>query len=153
MASDWPLESHLELGPFPSAVPCARAHARQLLWEWGLANFSERAELLVTELATNAVRASQLLTPVYPIRLWLCSDKQRVAVLIWDASPQPPLRVDVDDDAENGRGLLLVEAISDHWGWYAPSNEGGKVVWCEVWADGPPEAPGENRQERGARTC
>ena len=34
MAGQWPLQSFLELGPLPSAVPCARLHVRQLLWEW-----------------------------------------------------------------------------------------------------------------------
>jgi hypothetical protein len=32
----WPLRSFLELGAFPGAVPCARLHARQMLWEWRL---------------------------------------------------------------------------------------------------------------------
>src|SRR4249920_695233 len=32
----WPLRSYLELGALPTAVPCARLHARHLLWEWGL---------------------------------------------------------------------------------------------------------------------
>ena len=32
----WPLRSSLELGALPAAVPCARLHARQLAWEWGL---------------------------------------------------------------------------------------------------------------------
>jgi hypothetical protein len=31
----WPLRSGLELGALPSAVPCARLHARQVTWEWG----------------------------------------------------------------------------------------------------------------------
>jgi hypothetical protein len=35
-SSDLPLHSYLELGAFPSAVPCARLHAKQVAWEWGL---------------------------------------------------------------------------------------------------------------------
>jgi len=35
MADEWPLRSYLELGALPSAVPCARLHAKQVLWEWG----------------------------------------------------------------------------------------------------------------------
>ena len=31
----WPFSSHLELGALDSAVPCARLHARQVVWEWG----------------------------------------------------------------------------------------------------------------------
>jgi hypothetical protein len=33
--ASWPLRSHLELGALPSAVPCARLHAKHVLWEWG----------------------------------------------------------------------------------------------------------------------
>jgi hypothetical protein len=54
-AARWPLESFLELGAFPGAVPCARLHTRQVLWEWGLAALGETSELLVSELVTNAV--------------------------------------------------------------------------------------------------
>jgi hypothetical protein len=50
----WPLRSFLELGALPGAVPCARLHTRQLLWEWGLIALSETAELLVSEIVTNA---------------------------------------------------------------------------------------------------
>ncbi len=52
MADNWPLHSYLELGAFPGAVPCARLHSRQLLWEWGLTDFSDTIELLVSELVT-----------------------------------------------------------------------------------------------------
>ncbi len=35
MADEWPLQSFLELGALPGAVPSARLHARHLMWEWG----------------------------------------------------------------------------------------------------------------------
>jgi hypothetical protein len=35
MAEEWPLETFLELGALPTAVACARWHAKQVLWEWG----------------------------------------------------------------------------------------------------------------------
>jgi anti-sigma regulatory factor (Ser/Thr protein kinase) len=135
MGDDWPLQSYLELGALPSAVPCARAHAKQLLWEWGLTELTESVELLVTELTTNAMRASQSFDPIQPIRFWLLSDKVRVLIMVWDGSPQQPMRMDVDEEAESGRGLLLVEAMSDRWGSYIPKLWGGKVVWCEVSGD------------------
>lgn len=135
MAGQWPLQSFLELGALPGAVPCARLHARQMLWEWKLAGLSENVELLVSELLTNAVCSSQSLEPVSPVRLWLLADKvaaeAHVLILVWDACPRPPVRIDAEEDAESGRGLLLVEAISDQWDWYSPSQEtGGKVVWA-----------------------
>ena len=55
------------------------------------------------------------------VRLWLVSDRAQVLILAWDASPLPPAQTDPDESAENGRGLLLVDAISDQWGWYFPS--------------------------------
>jgi hypothetical protein len=53
MTSGWPLQSYLELAALPSAVPCARLHTRQVLWEWGLGAAAETVELLVSELVTN----------------------------------------------------------------------------------------------------
>jgi len=132
MADQWPLQSFLELGPLPGAVPCARLRVRHLLWEWKLTDFSEAAELVVSELLTNAVQASQAMEFLTPVRMWLLSDKQRVLILIWDASPQPPVRMYSRGDAENGRGLLLVETISTQWNWYFPHDPGGKVVWAQI---------------------
>jgi anti-sigma regulatory factor (Ser/Thr protein kinase) len=126
----WPLQDTLELGPLPGAVPCARLHARQVLWEWGLARLSENTELLVTELMTNAIAASRSAAQTFPVRLWLLADRTRVLTLVWDASPRPPVPAALSHDAENGRGLLLVQAISQRWDWYLPKQAGGKIVWA-----------------------
>jgi anti-sigma regulatory factor (Ser/Thr protein kinase) len=135
MAGHWPLETFLELGALPTAVACARWHAIQVLSEWGLKEFSERVELLVSELATNAVKASQSPDWIFPIRLWLRSDGARVMILVWDINPQPPKRVEADAEAESGRGLLLVETLSEKSDWYPHAELGGKVVWCLIAAE------------------
>jgi anti-sigma regulatory factor (Ser/Thr protein kinase) len=134
MADEWPLRTSLELRALPSVVPRARLHARQVLWEWGLTGLSENAELLISELLTNAVRASRLTTTASVVRLWLFSDTTKALMLVWDANPKAPIRMNVTEDAERGRGLLLVETISDRWGWYVPLGMGGKMVWalCSV---------------------
>jgi len=132
MSEEWPLQTFLELGAFPSAVPCARLHARQVLWEWNLTRFADPVELIVSELLTNAVNASRTLEWITPVRFWLLSDEARVLVLVWDANPQPPVRIDISDDAENGRGLLLVEALSDQWDWHVAPELGGKIVTALV---------------------
>lgn len=124
-----PLQTSLELGALPGAVPCARLHAKQVLWEWGLNGLSESVELLVSELLTNAVHASRSVTPRPIVRLWLLSDRTRVLTLVWDANPKPPMRLEITEDAEQGRGLLLVDNTSDQWAWYVPLDIGGKVVW------------------------
>ncbi len=130
MADEWPLQDFIELGSLSTAVGCARLHTRQVLWEWGITGLSERMELLVSELMTNAVKASQVMDDRPPVRLWLLSDKARVLILVWDANPQPPVRVEVDLEAESGRGLLLVESLSDKWDWYGHRELGGKIVWA-----------------------
>ena len=128
----WPLHAALDLGALPTAPGCGRAWTRQILWEWGLSALQESTELLVSELVTNAVQAARAATGATPVRLWLLSDTVRVVILVWDASPEPPVRMSSGDDAETGRGLLLVEAISDQWGSYPVRDEGGKVVWALV---------------------
>jgi anti-sigma regulatory factor (Ser/Thr protein kinase) len=141
MKDDWPLCSYLELGILAGSVPCARLHAKQVLWEWGLSELSDSVELVVSELVTNAVRVSQSMEQVSSVRLWLRSDKRRVLMLVWDANPRPPVRIEASEDAEGGRGLLLVEAISDRWNWYPPNGMDGKIVWAEVSLSPPDELP------------
>ena len=122
-------------------MSCARLHARHVLWEWGLPAFDDTAPLIVSELVTNAVQASAGLagsrydgrwTPgTPPIRLWLCSDRQRVVTAVWDGSDRMPARTVPDDpEAEGGRGLLLVETLSAKWGVHTPARSNGKVVWA-----------------------
>jgi hypothetical protein len=120
----WPLRSFLELGAFPGAVPCARLHARQMLWE-----------LLISELITNAVQISCANAQTTPVRLWIMANRTRMLILVWDSNPLPPVRKSTSQDDENGRGLLLVETLSTRWDWYfLPQHDGGKVVWCELRA-------------------
>jgi anti-sigma regulatory factor (Ser/Thr protein kinase) len=142
MRDEWSLRSYLDLGVLPGAVPCARLHARQMLWEWGLTSLSEDVELLVSELVTNAVRVSQSMKNIASVRLWLRSDKQRVLILVWDGNPRPPVRIDAAEDAESGRGLMLVETIGEQWNWYRPNGMDGKIVWAQVspltFANDPP---------------
>jgi anti-sigma regulatory factor (Ser/Thr protein kinase) len=126
----WPLQDFLELGALLSAVPCARLHVTQVLREWGLAGLGDSAGLLVTELVANAVRASRDIAQVSAVRLWLLSDSAQILILVWDASPQPPVLKAVADEAEHGRGLRLVEAVSEQWGWYSHEDGDGKFVWA-----------------------
>ena len=125
-----PLTSRLELGARPTAVPCARMITRQMIREWGLPGLVDTAELLVSELVTNAIRASCGL-PEPTIRLWLVSDRSTLIIRVWDGSSEMPVVCeDASPDAECGRGLLLVEALSKDWGAYRRGH--GKVVWVLI---------------------
>jgi anti-sigma regulatory factor (Ser/Thr protein kinase) len=132
------LHSYLELGAFPSAVSCARLHAKQVAWEWGLNGLAEAIEMLVSELATNAVQAVADRTPLPFIRLRLSSDTVRLLIEVWDADPRPPASTALTGDGippldqEGGRGLFLVATLSQRWNWYPAPQWGGKVVWCEL---------------------
>ena len=141
MRDEWPLRSYLELGILAGGVPCARLHAKQVLWEWGLTELTDSVELLVSELVTNAIRVSQSIEHASSVRLWLRSDKSRVLILVWDGNPRPPVRIEAAEDAESGRGLVLVEAMSDRWNWYRPDGRDGKIVWAEVSLKTPNELP------------
>jgi anti-sigma regulatory factor (Ser/Thr protein kinase) len=134
----WPLRSFLELGALPSAVPCARLHTRHLLWEWQLTGLADSAELVVSEITTNAIQVSRADARNSPVRLWLLADRARLLILVWDVSPLPPVPVSTSDDAENGRGLLLVDTLSTRWDFF--SHQQGKVVWALLdMADALPE--------------
>lgn len=132
VAGEWSRWSFLEFGALASAVPCARLHARQLLWEWGLAELVEVAELVVSELVTNAVRASGSLggAGVPVVRLWLAADDVQVLVQVGDGCPRGPELSLPGEDAEHGRGLLLVEALASGWGWSPVPGLPGKAVWA-----------------------
>ena len=102
-----------------------------MLWEWRLTGLSDIAELLISELVTNAVQISRADGQTTPVRLWVLADRTRVLILVWDSSPLPPVRMSTSEDDENGRGLLLVETLSTRWDWYFPPQQnGGKVVWA-----------------------
>jgi hypothetical protein len=57
----------------------------------------------------------------------------KVVIEVFDHDPNPPILVDADTDAEGGRGLLLVEALSKEWGHFFPP-AGGKIVYAVVSA-------------------
>jgi anti-sigma regulatory factor (Ser/Thr protein kinase) len=137
-----PLRSYLELGALPSAVPCARLHARHVLWEWGWNELAPDSELLVSELVTDAVQATAGYDQA-AVRLRLSGDGAHVLIEVWDADPRPPTPKDLgehstpDPQEEGGRGLFLVAALSARWDWYPTREPAGKVVWCEVRALSP----------------
>ncbi len=124
-----PLTCRLELCATPSAVPCARSLARQIVLEWGRPELADTAELLVSELVTNAIHASAgLALPV--VRLWLVAERDNIVIRVWDGSADMPRRQNVGPESECGWGLLLVESLGKQWG--ACRKATGKVVWVQI---------------------
>ncbi len=114
------------------AVPETRRALRELLRHWGRPGRSEIAELLTSELVTNALvhtdRDAELTATVGPRGL-------RVEVRDF-ATRRPKLRVPHADDgthSTHGRGLVLVQSLADAWGVAAlGTGMTGKVVWFEL---------------------
>lgn len=130
----WPLRSYLELAALDTAPGSARAHADAVLWEWNLSTISDECTLIVSELMTNAVFATQAAHCPEPVRMWMLgSAGASVLILIWDATEPAPVRRVTTPDAEHGRGLDIVDALSARWGTYRPDGRtGGKVVWAAM---------------------
>ena len=122
--------SVLELAPLPGAIPCARLHTVAVLHEWGLRALADDAALIVSELMTNAADASAVLPDRPPVTLRLLASERSLLIEVWDHSPLDLELREADPDAECGRGLTVVAALSDCWGWERTGHR-RKVVWAE----------------------
>ncbi|GGQ78810.1 SpoIIE family protein phosphatase [Kitasatospora griseola] len=108
-------------GPLPAR---ARRFTRATLDGWGLSTLTDYAELVVSELVTNA-----LLHADAPRRLRLFRDRT-LTLEVSDAGGQPPrLRSSAEED-EGGRGIHLVSELAHRWGTRPTKH--GKVVWAEI---------------------
>ncbi|MGW6154150.1 ATP-binding protein [Streptomyces sp. NPDC055144] len=143
-AAPWHYELRFPCDPRGPGI--ARLTLRAVLTAHGLAELTDRAELLTSELATNSVRhtkgpASVRLQWLHPV----------LRVSVWDMSPDlpalpgplgaPPASPGVQ--ADGGRGLLILGTIADRWGGCAMGDEpygpGGKTLWFEIsLSEGPP---------------
>jgi serine phosphatase RsbU (regulator of sigma subunit)/anti-sigma regulatory factor (Ser/Thr protein kinase) len=115
----WTLPSEL------TSASRARSVIRRPLRRWGLADLLPTAELLVSELVTNAVRYAQGKIGLRLVR----EDKALVCEVLDDSAALPRLR-HPDDSDERGRGLQVVSQLAQRWG--ARRAASGKVVWCEL---------------------
>lgn len=137
--------NQLRLAALPTAVGCARRFVRHTLQAWLLYDdpeLGDAVDLVTSELVTNAIQATGFIEPVLRysdlydrrpglIVVRLSAADLSVVVEVADGDPTPPVVQEPTLDAESGRGLFLVEAISTAWGHYYPPG-GGKVVWAEL---------------------
>jgi anti-sigma regulatory factor (Ser/Thr protein kinase) len=137
-----------ELPYLPSAVPRARQVLRESLRSAGLDDEATAvAELLVSELVTNAVKYGR--PPV-----WLLVELRPglVHASVSDTSVALPQRRTVDDDSEGGRGLLVLDALAGSWG--VAAGDHGKYLWFDLVVTAvpapEPEPTGPDPTEPGA---
>ncbi|MFF3846748.1 SpoIIE family protein phosphatase [Streptomyces sp. NPDC002328] len=122
-----PLREGWTVWRVPEAARHARRFTRRTLRAWGVpADAMDAALLVVSELVTNA-----LVHTDGRVRLDLGLISHRLRLAVTDASPRTPVKPPgLTWEATGGRGILLVEAVSDAWGTVPVS--GGKQVWSEI---------------------
>ena len=108
------------------AVPQVRGALRDMLAHWGKPGRSEIAELLTSELVTNA-----LIHTNYDALLTATVGPRGLRVEVRDfVGRRPRLRVPNPDSGTHGRGMILVQSLADAWG--VRVHGVGKAVWFEL---------------------
>ncbi|MET9759304.1 ATP-binding protein [Streptomyces sp. NPDC006372] len=102
---------------------------RTYLQAWEMPELCEPATLALTELVANVVRH----TPDRRAAVLMMRrpDGRGMRVEVTDRCPRPPQSTAVDDLAEGGRGLVIVDAVTARWGWTPLAARLGKTVWFE----------------------
>ncbi|MEU0811006.1 SpoIIE family protein phosphatase [Streptomyces sp. NPDC005970] len=108
----------------PAAVAEVRAEVIRRLADWGLEDVAFTAELVLSELITNAIRYA-----AGPIRVQLLRDRNLICEVSDTSSTSPHLRYAATTD-EGGRGLFLVAQFAERWGTRYTAD--GKVIWAEL---------------------
>ncbi|MFD8386454.1 ATP-binding protein [Streptomyces sp. NPDC059679] len=126
-----PFEYCLHVPHDPRAVRVARASLRTALTAHELPELIERAELLASEMLTNAIVHAE-----GEADLRVKWSAERLRMTVWDTSAAPPNRREIHVDSECGRGLQLLELLADSWNHFPLTGElwgpASKVVWCEI---------------------
>jgi anti-sigma regulatory factor (Ser/Thr protein kinase) len=118
---------HVRLPAFPEAVRAARRWARETLEDWQLSEPTPTIEQLVSELLANSIEHAR----TGSVGICLSGTDRAVRIEVSDSDPaRLPTRKSPGLNDTSGRGLLIVEELSDRWG--VQVDDHGKSVWCEV---------------------
>ena len=141
MPSDWwdsPTVAACALGLSAQSGRTARRFTRNTLREWGLLSLIDDAEAIVGEFVANAVsHAARPARPGQTLGLRLLRRTGEVMCAVLDPSDSAPVLRMPDRNEEAGRGLQMVDALSDVWGW-SPVTGRGKAVWAILFCALPP---------------
>jgi anti-sigma regulatory factor (Ser/Thr protein kinase) len=110
--------------PVPESAHDGRVLLRTALRRWGLTQLYDSAAVVLSELIANAIRSEAMIE----LTCRLSEDSQCLQIEVRDQCVELPKLHSPSDDEETGRGLVLVDAISDDWG-FRPE-PGGKVVYA-----------------------
>ncbi|MFF9282641.1 SpoIIE family protein phosphatase [Streptomyces griseosporeus] len=126
------LQQHVAPGD-PEALTGARHMIRAAVHTWGARDRADEIELVADELITNALMHTEG-AAVVTLRV-LTGAERRLRVEVEDSSSALPRRREAGESGVSGRGLLLVDLLTDVWG--VEARGGGKCVWCEFAVPGP----------------
>lgn len=115
---------HLELPAHATSASRARGFVDQRLVEHELQYLVDDVQLVVSELASNALTHART-----PFTVTLAAGEQSLLVKVRDGSPRHPVIVDATPLDSAGRGVTLVALLSRDWGVTAHA-DGGKTVWA-----------------------
>jgi len=143
MPADWwdsPTAVGCPLSRGPQSARAARRLTRSTLRDWGLAFLTEDAEAIVGEFVANAVTHAAAVAAVPTQRrqspdglgLRLLRRNGEVICAVLDPSDSAPVLKAPATVEESGRGLQMVDALSDVWGW-SPVAGRGKAVWAVLF--------------------
>ena len=116
----------------PYSVQMARFYVRAALSYHDLGDYAEDAEMVTSEIMANAVKHADAQT--IGLELTSLEGASAMAIVVTDPSPLPPVRRALGPDAECGRGLDIVAALSARWGWRPQGT--GKAVFAILTREG-----------------
>jgi len=116
----------------PYSVQMARFYIRAALTYHDLGDYADDAEMVTSEIMTNAVEHAGAQT--IGLELTRLEGSTAVAIVITDPSPLPPVKRDLEGDVEHGRGLHIVATLCARWGWRPQG--AGKAVFAILTREG-----------------
>ena len=117
------------LGTTAQSARAARRFTRETLRDWGLGSLADDAEAIVGEFVANAVSHAARGAQTGQLGLRLLRRAGEVMCAVLDPSDRAPVLRKPSRTEEAGRGLQMVDALSDVWGW-SPVAGRGKAVWA-----------------------
>jgi Histidine kinase-like ATPase domain len=132
-------------GVRPGQVRSARHFTVSTLQRWGAAERCDDIAVVVSELLANALRharpAAACPRAGWPVQLGLLQRGRCVTCAVADPSRAAPVPREPEHLGESGRGLHVIAALSDRWG-FITAGDGGKVIWALFSTQLAPPAPG-----------